>query len=105
MVAPIVLDVDKGLAIGLLGGLKARVVSFNLGTYATGGVALAAADCGLATILFVDAPPAGGYVFSYDTTGHLLLAYKGAGAATALVQVANAADLTAVVARLLVIGT
>lgn len=47
----------------------------NLGTYATGGVAVTAAQVGLGTIYSMEIDPAGGYTFSYNATTKKILAY------------------------------
>ena len=47
----------------------------NLGTYATSGIAVTAAQCGLGTMDELIIDPAGGYVFEYVKSTGLVKAY------------------------------
>lgn len=92
-----------------------RKGTINLGIYATGGVAVTKANFDLAVSLDdLDIRPTGGYVFEWDKTNGKIKAYRQAGitenvnatylqnqviAAVPMVEVANAVDITAVVAR------
>ncbi len=51
----------------------------NLGTYATGGIAVTAAQVGLGTINSFVVDPAGGYSFAYSASTGKVLAYFGNG--------------------------
>lgn len=51
----------------------------NLGTYATGGVAVSAAQVGLGTLTSLVIDPAGGYSFAWDPAAGKVLAYYGNG--------------------------
>lgn len=105
-------DVDAGppqQIVGGTAGYKAvvKTVTFDA-VYATGGgEPLTAANLGLSTILFLIAQPTGGYVFSYDHAAAKLLAYLGDNNNASdgpLIEV-GAIDLSAVVTRVLAIGT
>lgn len=54
----------------------------NLGVYATGGIAVSAAQVGLGTIDSLVVDPAGGYIFAYDATTGKVLAYSSAASIT-----------------------
>ena len=77
-------------------------------SYPTGGEALAPATVGMQSFDLVMVAPDAGYVFEFDYTNNLLLAYwadNDAGSDTALVQVADTTNLSGVAnARALIIG-
>lgn len=74
----------------------------NLGTYATNGIAVSAAQCGLGTVESVVIDPAGGYVFEYVASTGKVKAYWSAAvaatpaAAAALAEVDTATNLAGV---------
>ena len=77
----------RGRAVGQL----------NLGTYATGGIAVAPGRVGQAealTHLRVD--PSGGYVFEWDPVNGKVKAFVPAGSGVPMVEVTNATNLSAV---------
>jgi hypothetical protein len=86
---------------------KLVTVAFD-DSYSTGGESLVAADVDLTAINFVLPEPFAGFIFEYDYTNALLLAYyvdNDAVADSALIQVPDTTDLSAVTAaRLLIIG-
>ena len=101
-----VIDKDAKPPFTLVGGLKGRVVEITFdSSYATGGEALTAADCGMSSIVQLLAHENSGRVFEYDYANSKLKAYQDAGAAAALAEVPNATNLATVVTRALVIGT
>lgn len=65
-----------------LGSRRQTYGTGNLGTYATGGIAVSALQLGLGTIDSFVVDPAGGYVFAYDATAGKVLAYSAGGAFT-----------------------
>lgn len=79
--------------------------TLNLGTYATGGVAVTPAKFGFETLTSLAVQPAGGYVFEWDEANAKIKAYRQkdpaatGGADIALPQVANSTDLSSVVAH------
>lgn len=79
----------------------------TIGTYATNGVAVTAAQFGMNTLKFVLASPTAGYVFQYDYANQKLKAYYAdydGSADGALIEVANSANLGSVVARTIAVG-
>lgn len=54
----------------------------NLGTYATGGIAVSPEQVGLGTIQSLVVDPAGGYTFSYVASTGKVIAYYGSSAGT-----------------------
>jgi hypothetical protein len=75
--------------------------TLNLGTYATGGVAVTQGLFSLNTPLLdlsVD-PAKGGYVFAWDKPNGKVMAFNSAGAAGPLAEVANGFDLSTVPTR------
>ncbi len=67
-----------------LGNRRQTSGTGNLGTYATGGIAVAAAQVGLGVINSFIADPAGGYTFSYvASTGKVIAYAASSGAFTA----------------------
>lgn len=69
----------------------------NLGTYATGGIAVSAAQCGLGQIDSLVVDPAGGYVFSYaPSTGKVLAYWTGAATSAVLAEVTTSTNLAGV---------
>lgn len=85
--------------------------TFNLGTYATGGVAVTPAQLGLNSIEHLDVGTAGGIIFEWIKSSGLVKAYRqkdpgsAGGADVALPEVANAVDISANVARYQAWGT
>jgi len=71
-------------------------------SYPTGGESLTAANIGLRVIEHINVQPRSGFVFDYDYTNSLLLAYRtgaatvtaGATPAAALAEVSNTTDLS-----------
>lgn len=69
----------------------------NLGTYATAGIAVSAAQVGLGTINSLVIDPAGGYVFEYvASTGKVKAYWTGAGLSAVLAEVTTATALSGV---------
>lgn len=69
----------------------------NLGTYATGGVAVTPSQVGLGIIDSFIVNPAGGYVFTYDPTAGKVLAYwTGASTTAVLAEVTTSTNLAAI---------
>jgi len=69
----------------------------NLGTYATSGIAVSAAQCGLGVLNSLIIDPAGGYVFEYvASTGKVMAYWTGAGLSEVLAEVTNATNLAGV---------
>lgn len=93
------------------GDSNMRRGTFNLGTYATGGVAITAAQLGLTTIEHLDVGTAGGILFEWIKSSGLVKAYRqkdpaaAGGADIALPEVANAVDISANVGRYQAWGT
>ena len=87
--------------------LKLIDIDFD-SSYPTSGESLTPADINFLSIDFLYVESTSGFVFEYNYSGELLLAYYAdydAGADSALIQVANTTDLSAVAnARGLVIG-
>ena len=85
--------------------------SLNLGVYATNGVAITPSQFGFAALEFLSLTQPGGYVFEWDKANSKIKAYRnkdpaaGGGADIPLPEVANAVDITAVVARFEATGT
>lgn len=76
-------------------------------SYPTGGEEVLPAKFGLTSLSMVQAAPSGGYVLEYDHANKKLKAYYGdydAVADGALIEVAAAANLSAVIARVIAIG-
>src|SRR5690348_3339550 len=78
------------------------VGTINLGTYATGGVAVTGGQLGCPNQLtHLDVGPAGGYVFEWDQANGKVKAYRqkdpaaAGGADITLPEVANAVDISA----------
>lgn len=88
-----------------LGNRRLTQGTGNLGTYATGGIAVTATQVGLGAIDDLVVMPAGGYVFEYDKTNGKVLAYDqkdpaaAGGADIALPQVATATSLSSITFR------
>jgi hypothetical protein len=85
---------------------KVVTITFD-SSYPTGGELLAAADVGLTSIAFVDAECADGFALEYDYTNSKLKAFTNdndAVADGAMIEVANATDLSAIDARVLIVG-
>lgn len=78
----------------------------NLGTYATGGVAITAAQLALSVIDDLQVMPAGGYVFEWNKTTGLVLAYEEEAAAAGgpLLEVGNGTNLAGVTFRFEAVG-
>jgi len=77
----------------------------NLGTYATGGVAVTASQVGLGRISFIQVQPAGGYVFEYDATAGKIKAYwTGAATSSVLAEVDTSTNLAAITFRFVAEG-
>lgn len=97
--------VDKGFSVG---SQRASVYKITaVGTYTTGGLALAATDIGLRKIHYLQAGPSAGYSFVYDYTNSKLLVYQGDNAnvgAAPGIEVPNTTNLAAVNTRLHAIG-
>lgn len=69
----------------------------NLGTYATNGIAVTAAQCGLGTITSLVIDPAAGYVFEYvASTGKVKAYWTGAGLSAVLAEITNSTNLAGV---------
>lgn len=69
----------------------------NLGTYATNGIAVSAAQVGLGTIDSLVVDPAGGYVFEYvASTGKVKAYWTGAATSAVLAEVDNETNLAGV---------
>jgi len=69
----------------------------NLGTYATGGIAVTAAQFGLGVLESLIINPAGGYVFTYaPSTGKVLAYWTGATTTAVLAEVTTSTNLAAV---------
>jgi hypothetical protein len=77
-------------------GASTRIGTVNLGTYATGGIAVTAAQAKLSTLHDFDVRPAAGYVPVWDKASGLVLAYQQSAATSALTEVPNATNLSAV---------
>lgn len=99
----------RGQGIGQAGGKKPvfKVIEITFdASYPTGGESLTAADCGLSSIIAMQAHVAAGFVFEYDLTNSKLIAFwvdtttDGA----AMAQVANTTNMATVVTRALVWG-
>lgn len=109
--AAVVKDVAGATDIPIVGGqagYRGSVKDITIGVYATGGVPVTAADLGLGSVVFVDAPVAAGYTFEYDYVNSKLKAFRGDNpnaAAAPGVEVSNAVDLSAVIPRVWAIGT
>lgn len=58
-----------------LGNRSETVGTGNLGTYATGGIAVTPHQVGLGTIYSMEVDPSGGYTFSYNASTGKILAY------------------------------
>lgn len=77
----------------------------TLGTYAAGGVAVAANDFGLTQLHDVEviSPIAGGYLIEYDRTNQKLKAYFMADSPP--IEVQGGTDLSSIVAQVTAVGT
>ena len=61
---------------GVAGDVFIRRGTVNLGTYATGGIAITRSDLSFAvSVVDLDVRPTDGYVFTWDKTGGKILAY------------------------------
>lgn len=91
----------------MAGRLQYKVITFTGdSSYATGGYALAAADVGMNSILFVQFSDAAGYNAVYDySTGKIKLNVTGAAANAVLNEVPNATNVSSVAFRVLIFGT
>lgn len=58
-----------------IGNRRMTVGTGNLGTYATSGIAVTAAQVGLGVIQSMEIDPSGGYTFSYNASTGKILAY------------------------------
>ena len=83
---------------GVNGNKRSNSGTGNLGTYATGGIAVGANDCGLSVMDELDVQPAGGYVFEWDKTNGKVKAYL-SGTAGAVLNQVGAVDLSGVTFR------
>lgn len=76
--------------------VKLCTITFDA-SYPTGGLALTPAQCGLSKIIMAYVHPALGYVPTYvRSTGKIIVRGGAASSGTALQEVANATDLSAV---------
>ena len=82
----------------VVGDRKISMGTLQLGSYATSGVAVVAADVGLSVLQHLTIENGGGLDFEYDKANGLVLAYDGG------TEVANATDISANVARYVAIG-
>lgn len=88
---------------GYSGRYKERSVDITMNTYATGGVALAAADCGVSRIIDVNfGSNADGYAFEY-VDGDIVV-YEQSTTTGVLIEATTDANLTAVTANATVVG-
>jgi len=67
----------------------------NLGTYATGGITITPAQCGLGLITSFIPKPAGGYIFQYSA-GKVLAYWQDAVAKDPLVEVDTSTNLSSI---------
>jgi hypothetical protein len=74
-------------------------------TGGTVGEPITAADLGIAGIVQMFVQPAAGYVFAYDETAGTIKAYRSGASGSALAQVANAVNLSAISTTIVAIGT
>lgn len=91
-----------------------RYTKYTTGTitfdssYATGGEALLPTDVGLSSkVEFISVSPAAGYIFEYDYSANKVKAFNptsDAAAPTVAKEVANATNLSTVVARYIAFG-
>lgn len=72
-----------------------RMGTLKLGTYATGGVAVAASDLGLSVIDDIEIRPTAGYLFEFDKANAKVKAYTPVRAFTATFDPASLASVTA----------
>ena len=80
-----------------LGNKRQTFGTGNLGTYATSGVAVTAAQCGLGVLNDLIIDPAGGYVFSYvKSSGKVLAYWTGAGLSAVLAEITDSTALAGV---------
>lgn len=80
-----------------LGNRKQTQGTGNLGTYATAGIAVSAAQCGLGVVDSLVCDPAGGYVFQYvPSTGKVKAYWTGAATSAVLAEVDTATNLAGV---------
>jgi hypothetical protein len=92
------------------GPVRERRGKMNLGTYATGGVAVTAKNFKLYKLQALSVHPAAGIIFEFDKANLKVKAYRqkdpaaAGGADIALPEVANAVDLSAVSARFIARG-
>ena len=96
---------------GSIGAMYAHVGTFNLGVYATGGVAVAPAQLSFGDHIFhLSCEPTGGYVFEFLKATGLVKAYQNVnpaavgGADVPLNEVTNATNLAAIVGRFFALG-
>lgn len=88
-----------------IGNRRQTTGTGNLGTYATNGVAITAAQVGLGVLEQLIVSPAAGYVFEWDKTNGKIKAYDqkdpaaAGGADIALPEVGNAVNLAAITFR------
>lgn len=68
----------------------------NIGTYATGGIAVSAKQLGLGLTESMAIYPAGGYVFSYNPTAATVMAYEAGSANSEFHEVDTNTNLSAV---------
>src|SRR5215471_2083413 len=97
--------------LGAAGNAYQRYGTINLGTYATGGVAVTAAQFQLDDHIFdLDVRPAGGYLFEFLKATGLVKAYRqrdpaaAGGADIPLPEVTNGVDLSSVSSRFVAVG-
>ena len=72
--------------------------SFNLGAYATDGIAVTAANVGLSVLEHMSIEVGGGYHFEYDKANGKIKAYDGS------TEIADTTDITAYVPRFVAYG-
>jgi hypothetical protein len=87
-----------------LGSKRMTQGTGNLGTYATDGIAVTAAQVGLGVLEDLQVSPVDGYVFEYDKANGKVKAYE-AGADAAPLDEVGATDISASVFRFRAVGT
>lgn len=94
----------------MIGAQRAVTADVTIGTYATNGIAYTPAQFGLNRIDYINFQSTGGYLFETDYTNKKVKARwqtdpaDTGGADVVFKEVANSTNMTAVVARALVIG-
>jgi hypothetical protein len=80
-----------------IGNRRQTVGTGNLGTYATAGIAVSAAQLGLGSITSFLPRPAGGYVFEYvASTGKVKAYWTGAATSAVLAEVDTSTNLSSI---------